>query len=202
MKARVTGKLARGRDNHGREVVINKHTSCTICGWQLKSSDRETDEKKSQRMLYTMPDVIFLKFEKVDWQLTDTEKGAWPLKSVRRRWELSENGSKVTRHGFTLVPDYASTGFTCRGETLEAAIAECGDITTTARLTEVLTTYVILSRVKRADRLLLLRAFSPNMFKFGTPPGPKCLLKQSKHRLWLPAGKAKPPVDSDGRERC
>ena len=50
-------------------------------------------------------------------------------------------------------------------------------------MTEILTTYVILSRVKRADSLLLLRAFSPNLFRFGSPPGPACLIKHLQRRL-------------------
>ena len=37
--------------------------------------------------------------------------------------------------------------------------------------------YVILSRVKSASGLALLRAFSPELFESGPAPGPLCLLK-------------------------
>ena len=37
--------------------------------------------------------------------------------------------------------------------------------------------YLILSRVKRAHGLVLLRAFSPELFRTGVAPGPHCLLK-------------------------
>ena len=77
--------------------------------------------------------------------------------------KLIESDSKASRRGFTLVPDYASAGFMMQGETLPAGIAECGDIFSVPGMTEILTTYVISSRVKRADNLLLLRAFSPNL---------------------------------------
>ena len=96
---------------------------------------------------------------------------------------MSESGSQVCRSGFTLVPDYASTGFMMQGETLLAEIAECGDIFSVPGMTEILNTYVILSRVKRADSLLLLRAFSPNLFRFGSPPGLACLIKHLQRRL-------------------
>lgn len=96
---------------------------------------------------------------------------------------MSDSGSKVNRRGFTLVPDYASTGFMTQGEILPAEIAECGDVFSAPGMTKVLTTYVILSRVKRADSLLLLRAFSPNLFRLGSPPGPACLLKLLRSRL-------------------
>ena len=102
---------------------------------------------------------------------------------MHRDWLFGTTGSKVKRKGFTLVPDYASTGFMMQGETLTAAIAECGDVfTPCGRLQDIVTTYVILSRIKKADQLLLLQAFSPNLFRFGEPPGPLCLLKRMRSR--------------------
>ena len=91
--------------------------------------------------------------------------------------------SVVVRRGFPLVPDYSSIAFMIQGETLKAEIAECGDIFTEPTMDEVLTTYVILSRVKRSCSLLLLRAFGPNLFRMGTPPGPACMIKHLKQRL-------------------
>ena len=67
------------------------------------------------------------------------------------------------------MPDYASIAFMMQGETLKADIAECGDIFTEPTMDEVLTTYIILSLVKRACSLLLLRAFCPNLFCMGIP---------------------------------
>ena len=48
--------------------------------------------------------------------------------------------------------------------------------------------YVALSRVKRADNVLLLRAFSPDLFRHGPPAGPHCLMKLLRARLVLDAG--------------
>ena len=47
----------------------------------------------------------------------------------------------------------------------------------------MITTYVILSRVRKADSLLLMRAFSPYLFRLGSAPGPYCLLKLLRHRF-------------------
>ena len=55
----------------------------------------------------------------------------------------------IVRKGFTLIPDYASTAFMMQGYSLEAAIAECGDEFQVGGLSEMMTTYVILSRVKK-----------------------------------------------------
>ena len=43
--------------------------------------------------------------------------------------------------------------------------------------------YVILSRVTKADGLLLLRAFNPDLFRMGAAPGPHCLLKLLRARF-------------------
>ena len=183
MKARTTEKVARGKDAKGRDVVILKHTSCTIYGWDLHTADRE-HQAGSQKMLSYLPQLIYLQLPDAEWQINPRlPKGVFPLHVVQRTWMLSESGSKVSRKGFTLVPDYASIGFMMQGETLLAEIAECGDIFSVPGMTEILTTYVILSRVKRADSLLLLRAFSPNLFRFGSPPGPACLIKHMQRRL-------------------
>ena len=103
---------------------------------------------------------------------------------VQRTWIVNENsGSKIRRHGFTLLPDYASTAFMIQGATLGASIADCGDILDIGGLSELMTTYVILSRVKSADGLLLLRAFCHNLFQMGALPGPSCLLKMLRSRF-------------------
>ena len=62
-------------------------------------------------------------------------------------------------------------------------LADCGDVTDPAALKDMLCAYVALSRVRRADGLLLLRAFSPYLFAQGPPPGPHCLMKLLRARL-------------------
>jgi len=70
-----------------------------------------------------------------------------------------------------------------QGQTLTAAVAYCGDATALPGLTEMLTTYVILSRVRTADSLLLMRAFSHYLFRLGNSPGPRCLEKLLRARF-------------------
>ena len=66
---------------------------------------------------------------------------------------------------------------------MEAAVAECGNLSASPGFSEMMTSYVILSRLKVADGLLLLRAFSRDLFNNGTPPGPHCLLKFLRARF-------------------
>ena len=129
--------------------------------------------------------MIYLYFPGSTWQAhPGLAEGVFPLKAVTREWELNKaTKTKVSRKGFTLVPNFACTGFMMQGETLKAELADCGDITALPGLTEMLTTYVILSRVRKADGLLLMRAFSPYLFRLGEPTGPYCLLKFLRKRF-------------------
>ena len=70
-----------------------------------------------------------------------------------------------------------------QGASLKAAAADCRDVHTTAGLAEMMTAYVILSRVTKADGLLLLRAFNSELFTMGASPGPHCLLKLLRTRF-------------------
>ena len=108
-----------------------------------------------------------LKFEGAAWQVHPRlPHGVFPLKPSSQTWVVNESSkARVHRKGFPLVPDFASTAFMMQGTTLDAEIADCGNALTTPGLTEMLTTYVILSRIRKADSLLLLQAFSPYLFQ-------------------------------------
>jgi hypothetical protein len=127
MRAHVTDRIARGRDSQNREVTILKHTPCIIVGWDLQTADRR-HETGSERILSYLPHVIYIQFEEAEWQIhSGLSKGVFPLRNVTRTWTLHDGtGASVYRKGFTLVPDYASTGFMIQGATLPAEIAECG----------------------------------------------------------------------------
>ena len=182
MQARVTEKLVKHK-----KIVILKHSPCTVIGWELHPADR-LHKDGAQRFLDYLPLCVFLKFEGAAWIVDERlGPGVWPLYPVERTWTLNEAlNTKIRRKGFTLLPDYASTAFMIQGATLAAAIADCGDIAEFGSLSELMTTYVILSRVKSADGLLLLRAFCHNMFQMGALPGPYCLLKLLRQKFGTP----------------
>ena len=138
-----------------------------------------------QSFLNYMPRCIYLKFPGATWTVDKRlGPGVWPLFPVHRTWELNAaQVSKIKRHGFTLLPDYASTAFMIQGAPLPAAIAGCGDVSDAGGLSELMTTYVILSRVKCANGLLSMRAFCANLFQIRALVGPYCLLKLLRHRF-------------------
>ena len=152
MQARVTEKLVKHKN-----IVILKHSPCTVVGWDLHPADRQRKDGP-ERFLDYLPLCIFLHFKDATWVVDERlGPGVWPLYQVERTWTLSESlGTKIRRKGFTLLPDYASTAFMIQGATFPAGIADCGDIADYGGLSELMTTYVILSRVKSANGLLLL----------------------------------------------
>ena len=74
MQARVTEKLVKNKN-----VVILKHSPCTVVGWELHPLDANT-RTGAERFLCYMPRVIYFKFENATW-IVDKRlgPGVWPL---------------------------------------------------------------------------------------------------------------------------
>ena len=119
LKARVTEKIAKGK-----RLTILKHTPCEVVGWDLHAGDR-VHETGSERLLNYLPNIIYVYFPGATWQVhSQLARGVFPLKAVTRVWELNKaTQTKVSRRGFTIVPNFACTGFMTQGETLEAELA-------------------------------------------------------------------------------
>ena len=175
LQMRTTEKIVRSK-----EIVILKHTPCKVVGWQLHEMDQRSlpTGAGGERYLERMPKLILVEFADVTWRIDGLAPGVLPLESVQRQWTINEDtDAKATRKGYHLLPDYASTAFMMQGATVEAMLADCGDVLTYFGLNEMVAAYAALSRVKTATGLWLLRAFAPDLFDMGVPPGPHCLLR-------------------------
>ena len=155
-----------------------KHCACKVVGWVLHPADQKAG-KGSERMLKYLPACIYVQFEGATWRVhQNLPQGVFPLKAVKRTWTVNaQTEAKATRKGYQLLPDFACTAHMVQGTTLLALIADCGDVMDNPLLKDMLAAYVALSRVRAAHGLLLLRAFSRNLFRQGPPPGPHCLMK-------------------------
>ena len=124
-----------------KRIAILTNSSCTVVGWELHPVDAESAPRPARWLEY-LPRCIYLKFAEATWTVDKRlGPGVWPLFPVYRTWELNAaQGSKIKRHGFTLLPDYASTAFMIQGATLRAAIVECGDVAEAGGLSELMTT--------------------------------------------------------------
>ena len=162
MRARVTERIS-------KKLGILKHCPCTVVGWELHSADKSESSDTAERLLQYMPRCIYLKFDGAKWQIhKELQPGVFPLMPRKLTWVLNQKtGTKVSRKGFTLLPDYASTAHMVQGMTLPGAMADCGDVLETPALKDMLAAYVALSRVRTAVCLLLLRAFPRRLFQHG-----------------------------------
>ena len=124
MPGRVTEKIIHTKN---KDIVILKHTSFEVVGWELHPADRQRISG-GERYLHYLPLCIYVKFAKAKWKVhPNLDEGVFPLHPVIREWTLNnETQSKVKRRGYTMVPDFASTAFMAQGETLLAALADCG----------------------------------------------------------------------------
>ena len=61
MAARVTEKLVKNKN-----VVILKHSPCTVLGWELHPADAAT-APGAERFLNYVPRCIYLKFPEATW---------------------------------------------------------------------------------------------------------------------------------------
>ena len=103
-----------------------------------------------RRMLDMLPRCIFLQFDNVSWTVHPSlGVGVFPLFPIQRTWILNAaTEAKIRRTGYCLLPDFAWTAFMAQGMTLQAGIADCGDVLDTPSALDQMNTYVILSRLK------------------------------------------------------
>ena len=97
MQARVTEKLFKNKN-----VVILKHSPCTVVGWELHPADAAS-APGAERFLTYMPRCIYLQFEAAIWTVDKRlGPGVWLRMPVYRTWELNAaQGAKIRRHGST-----------------------------------------------------------------------------------------------------
>lgn len=176
LKMRVAEKIRKSK-----QIFFLKHTPCTVVGWRLHDLDRKQDPHCNgggERFLDYLPEWILVKFEDVDWQVKGFAPGVLPIFPEKHDWTSNKAmEAKAERHGFRLIPDFASTAFMMQGTSLQASLVDCGDVDAAGSFGPMVTAYVILSRVKGAHGLALLRGFSPELFNTGVAPGPHCLMK-------------------------
>jgi len=180
LRMRTTEKIVRTA-----QITILKHTTCEVVGWELHEADkRHVGQRGEESFLTKMPKQVFVQFSDVTWQVPGCEVGVLPMEPCEHQWIINNaTDAKAQRRGYRLIPDYACTAFMMQGRTVEAMFADCGDVLTLIGLNEMVAAYVALSRVKKTQGLVLLRAFSPDLFRLGMSPGPECLLKLLRARF-------------------
>ena len=94
-----------------------------------------------------------------------------------RPWSLDKEGAiKISRYGFPIVPDFGGTAHAYCGSTLEACLGDFLHWSAKPSLSAMLKAYIIRSRVKEVNDLLIAQPYNPHLFRQGIQPGPQLLL--------------------------
>ena len=83
---------------------------------------------------------------------------------------------KIIRYGFPIAPDFGGTAHAYCGSTMSATLGDLLQWNKKPTLEDMLRAYIIRSRVREADKIMLAQPYSPQLFQQGLLPGPQLLL--------------------------
>ena len=161
MEVVATDHLCRG------DYEVLKGDKGQIVGYELHTEDKRASDHvfEGHVPLRHPPSVVFVKFNDKKWTIkmetkpgvhVELEPGVYPVVPKTTSWSLAYAATTtISRHQLPLNPAFARTAYSMQGSTLPAAIVDVNVPTGT----DLLTCYVAISRVKRADDLLILRRF-------------------------------------------
>ena len=106
-----------------------------------------------------------------------TAKKNYTLGLQRKIWNLDKEGKvKVIRYGFPIAPDFGGTAHAYCGATMSATSGDLLPWSKKPTLEDMLRAYIIRSRVKQADKIMLAQPYSPHLFRQDLLPEPQLLL--------------------------
>ncbi len=160
---------------------IYKFTRGKLKGWDLQDIDaatvRASDEPEI--VLERLPRRLIVEIAGTGMlQHLDLDPQHFAVNPRKVTWSVDAAGTcQLQRTGFPLVVDFGATIHSVTGQEFDFEILDLNSFWTNANLESMLMAYIGLSRVKKADGLLLVEPFSPCLFQQGTHPGP-CILME------------------------
>ena len=82
---------------------------------------------------------------------------------------------EIRRFGFPVVPDFGGTANSYCGTSLDACIGDILEWWVKPQREAAVRGYIIKSRVRLAENLLIAKPYSPQLFRLGAPSGPRYL---------------------------
>ena len=99
-------------------------------------------------------------------------------------WSRDGRGNgKVKRRGFRIIPDFAGTAHAYCGDTLDRCKGDLLEWYRKPTMEEMLRAPIIKSRVRCVENCLLVRPYSPALFRQGAAPGPQLLLQRKNDTI-------------------
>ncbi|CAE7860116.1 esrp2 [Symbiodinium microadriaticum] len=179
LPVRLTETIDRSRQLYrGRRGVLKSWT------WEEKTVLKPTTDGV---VASCMPRCVYVAFAGATWKVgAGLEKGVYPLTPAVRTWVVNNRtGAKIRRRGFFLVPDFAGTAHMMQGQSLEALFCDLvyAAVPRCPTSAEHLAAYVMISRIRELQHLIILQPFDKQLFASGGPVGPQLMLHKFE-RQW------------------
>jgi hypothetical protein len=156
-------------DSVDRDLHLYRGRRVLIHGWTLDPSCLQ-ETLDGEILLDRLPLVVYIFIEGAKWQIGKLPVGVYPMTPRTRTWKVNKyTGIEAKRTGYLLLPDFASTAHMIQGASLEAAFYDGQDSSSSVSMDSQVAAYVCLSRIKEMQKLGVLQAFSPWLFKQGPP---------------------------------
>ena len=167
-------------DRVAKEQGVFKHTRGVLRGWEIpeEEADRVQQLTEWEIVLQRRPTKLYIEVPTGTKLMPKVgDRNIYTLTTQARPWSLGNAGAlQLKRYGFPIVPDFGGTAHAYCGSTLPAAIGDCLSWTTKPQRDAMLRAYIIKSRVKEAQDMLIVQPYSPHLFRQCMLPGPQLLL--------------------------
>ena len=151
------------------EKGVYKNARGILRGWDLPEEElqRLTATDEPEVVLKKRPQKLYIEVLGGSKELPLVHgKRIYTLRSSVKEWSLDGKGNvPITRRGFWIVPDFAGTAHYYCGASLKAAIGDLLPWWRTPTKEDALRAYIIKSRIKQNDDLLITQPYSPHLFR-------------------------------------
>ena len=157
-------------------------------GWELTTEEEERIAQLPDAEVALRERPVTLYIEMVnphsDLELIDGRR-IYILRQVWKPWYKDGDARQVqiSRCGFPLAPDFGGTAHAYCGFSLDACIGDLLDWWEKPDRESSVKGYVINSRIRSAENLMIARPYSPELFRLGPPAGPHYLLQVLRGEL-------------------
>jgi hypothetical protein len=183
LPVKFTGEPARGDRLNG--VFTNARG--WIRGWDLPPQEEERIKvvTAAEVVLEQRPLYLYVEMRSGNKNLPLMDgKRIYRLRAQWTTWHLDQNRTvEIRRCGFPIVPEFGGTAHAYCGTSLDACIGDLLDWWQRPSREAAVRAYIIESRVRRLENLLLARPYSPALFQLGAHAGPSYLLQTLQGRL-------------------
>ena len=161
------------------ELKLHKNTAGKLKAVVLDAEQEEMlrNTGDSEIVLTKMPVCLQIEVKVSE----DADAFIYDLKPEYVVWSRDGRGNaQVKRRGFRIIPDFAGTAHAYCGDTLERCKGDLLEWHATPTTDAMLRALIIKSRVRQTEDCLLVRPYSPALFRLGAAAGPQLLLDRQR----------------------